>query len=170
MSKVKVNTYTAAHAATHVATGMLRGLRQILSESGLSPSRLVDQWNTLETGVAAWLKSGHLRRLTLEVWDPANSTFLIQRFDFVIDYGYYSDGDGELWLDPLTIRQAIRKAGSVPSACSYDIIVSTAPGEPYVAGFATCSYRATTGMWERSVGTAVGGGSLGASVSYWGRS
>ncbi|MGA2804551.1 MAG: HORMA domain containing protein [Acidimicrobiales bacterium] len=169
MSQVRVNAYTAAHASTFVATGMLRGLKQIIIGAGLSPSRLVDQWTTLETGVATWLKSGHLRRLTLEVWDPAKPTALVQRFDFSIDYGYYSDGDGNLWLDPQAVRQAITKAGSAPSACFYDIKISTAPDEPYVAGFETCTYRSTTGMRERSVGAVVGGGALGASLSYWGR-
>ncbi|MGH9298071.1 MAG: HORMA domain containing protein [Acidimicrobiales bacterium] len=169
MSRVRVNAYTAAHASTFVATGMLRGLKQVIVGAGLRPSRLAEQWPTLEAGVATWLKSGHLRRLTLEVWDPARLDGLVQRFDFSIDYGYYSDGDGDLWLDPETARQAIRKAGSFPSACSYDIKILTAPGEPYVEGFESCTYRSTSGMRERSVGTAIGGGALGAALSYWGR-
>jgi len=167
MSQVKVNV--AAYSTTHVATGMLRGLKVIIKESGLSPARLAEQWTILESGVATWLASGHLRALVLEIWDPDTPSSLVGRFDFTIDYDYYSAGDGDLWLDPDTVRQAIGKAGTYPSLCEYRFIADTGPGFPAVDGWSSTALRSTAGMRRFSVGTAVGGGALGASLSYYRR-
>jgi hypothetical protein len=169
VSLVRVSAYSATHSATHVATGMLRGLKQIILGTGLSPTRLADDWTTLERGVSTWLKSGHLLTLSLEIWDPSNAGTLIERFDFDIDYGYSGDGEGELWLDPRTVQQAILKAGAVPSKCDYRVVIDNADGRPYVEGFKDTEYLSTNGLVRRSVGTAVAGGSLGAVLSYWQR-
>jgi hypothetical protein len=167
MSQVKVHAAVAAHAATFVATGMLRGVKQIVVGAGLSPRKLADDWTTLETGIATWLRSGHLQKLTLEVWDPARPADATLRFDFTIDYSYSADADGELWLDPRTVRQAILKAGKAPSACEYELKVDNSPGAAAVYGWGPCSYRSTSGMTEYRAGTAITGGALGAGLSYW---
>jgi hypothetical protein len=165
MSLVRVNT--AVFAATHLATNMLRSLKQIIIESGLDPGKLAEQWPVLEKGVSTWLASQHLRQLTLEVWDGGDPDQLIGRFDFSIEYDYDADGDDELWLDPNTVHQAIRKAGSYAAQCEYRFVADNAPGRPDVAGWAPTEYRSTDGMRRLSVGTAVGGGSLGAKLSYY---
>ena len=81
----------------------------------------------------------------LEVFDPTLATGkdLVGRFDFVIDYGYYGDGDGELWLDPDTVSYAVRKNGSYPSRCSYRLVADTLPGEPAVPGWSDTTFRST---------------------------
>ncbi|QNG55431.1 hypothetical protein H6H00_07060 [Pseudonocardia petroleophila] len=94
---------------------------------------------------------------------------LVGRFDFAIDYGYYSDGDGELWYDPDSIAFAVRKAGGYLSRCQYRVVATTAPGRPDVAGWSTTSLRETTGFQRHTTGTAVGGGALGASLAYYTR-
>jgi Bacterial HORMA domain 2 len=167
---VRVNTYT--YATTHVATNMLRSMKQIIRESGLSISTIQNQWAVLEAGVAAWLDSGHLMGLVLEVYDPGKAVGadLVGRFDFTIDYGYYSDGDGDLWLDPDTVSYAVRKNGSYPARCGYRFIADTTPGYPMVDGWSTTTFRSITGFTRHSVGTAIGGGSLGAGLSYYTRS
>jgi len=167
---VRVNTY--AHATTHVATNMLRGVKQIIQESGLSTSKIRAEWEVLENGIATWLSSGHLKGLVLEVYDPGRRSGqdLVGRFDFTIDYTYYSNGDGELWLDPDTVSYTVRKNGSYPSLCSYRIVADTASGYPPVDGWSTTTLRSTAGFTRHSVGTAIGGGSLGASLHYYARS
>ena len=102
-------------------------------------------WAVLENGVSTWLGSGHLKSLVLEVFDPTLTTGkdLVGRFDFVIDYGYYGDGNGELWLDPDTVSYAVRKNGSYPSRCSYRLVVDTLPGEPAVPGWSDTTFRST---------------------------
>jgi Bacterial HORMA domain 2 len=169
-TSVRVNT--SVYAATHVATNMLRSLRQIIRGSGLCINRIVNEWQVLEQGVATWLASGHLQALTLEVFDPrkAAGADLVGRFDFSIAYDYYGDGDGELWLDPDTVAFAIRKNGSYAPGCDYRFVATTAPGRPDVPGWSNTTLRSTAGFTRHTVGTAIGGGSLGAGLSYYARS
>jgi hypothetical protein len=167
---VHVNLHV--YAATHVATGMLRGLRQIIGDTGLDPALLREQWEVLERGTAAWLRSGHLKGLILEVYDPGRPAGddHVGRFDFHIDYGYYPDGDGDLWLDSDTVAFTIRKNGSYPARCEYRVLADASPGYPAVPGWTTGTLRSTAGLTRHSIGTALGGGSLGASLSYYTRS
>lgn len=168
-SVVRVNTY--AYATTHVATNMLRSVKQIIRESGLRIDIIQNQWTVLETGVATWLRSRHLKALVLEVHDPTKPAGggLVGRFDFTIDYTY-GDGDGELWLDPDTVSYAVRKNGSYPANCAYRLVADTAPDRPDVLGWTTSTLRSTAGLTRHTVGTAIGGGSLGAGLSYYTRS
>lgn len=162
-----VNVSTSVYAATHVATNMLLGLKQIVAGSGLDTSKLVGQWSVLEAGVAAWVSSRDLEELVLEVWDAKSPTRLIGRFDFTIDYSYYGRGDGGLWLDPDTVAWAIRKNGSYPSGCDYRLVADAAPGAPHVHGWSETTLGSIEGLRRHSVGTALGGGSMGAGLAYW---
>ncbi|MCI4142227.1 hypothetical protein [Streptomyces sp. MMS20-AI2-20] len=166
---VRVNTH--AYAATHVATGLINSLRKIVKSSGLDPARLTGQWTVLEAGIAAWLESQHLRALVMEIYDPrlGYGDDLVGRFDFTIDYGYYPNGDGDLWLDPETVYYTVRKAGSFPSQCDYRFIATTSAGRPDVPGWSTTNLRSTNGFARNDVGTSIGGGSLGAGLSYYTR-
>ena len=165
MTVVSVNT--ATYAATHVATNMLRGLKNIVAGCGLDTTKLVGEWGVLERGIATWVNSHHLEELVLEVWDKKAPSDLIGRFDFTIDYGYYSAGDGDLWLDSDTVAWAIKKNGSYPSSCGYRVVAITADGAPAVTGWSSTTLRSTDGFRRHSVGTALGGGSMGAGLSYW---
>jgi hypothetical protein len=162
-----VRVSSAVYSATHVATNMLRGLKQIIAGCGLDATKFANQFEVLESGVSTWIRSGHLREFVLEVWDPKNPDHLVGRFDFTIDYGYYGSGDGDLWLDPDTVAWAIRKNGSYPSLCDYRVVADTAPGAADVAGWSNTMLRDTSGLRRHSVGTALGGGSMGAGLSYW---
>jgi hypothetical protein len=163
-----VHVNTNVYATTHVATNLLGGIRSIIRGSGLNPDRLRDQWGTLEHGTATWLASRHLKMVTLEVYDPGKRpTDLVGRFDFTIDYGYYPGGDGELWLDPDTVAYTIRKNGSFPARCQYRIVIDNAPGYAEIPGWTATAYRSTAGFTRQTVGTALGGGSLGAGLSYY---
>ncbi len=161
---VKVNTY--AYATTHVATNLIRSLKQLVVGCGLNASRLAGSWQTLERGVAAWLRSRHLERLILEIYDPTTDR-LAKRFDFDIDYSYHPAGNGDLWLDADTVAYALAKAGTVPSRCSYRIVADTRQGAPDVDGWTSTALRSTDHLRRRSVGASVGGGDLGASLNYW---
>ena len=101
------------------------------------------------------------------MWNTSTTTRLVGRFDFRIDYSYYGDGDGDLWLDPDTVAWAIKKNGSYPSRCDYRIVADTADGAPRVDGWADTTLRSTDGMRRHAVGTALGGGSMGAALGYW---
>ena len=169
MTSTAVRVNTTAYSTTHVATNMLKSIRQIVREAGLDTARLLNNWAVLENGVSTWLGSGHLQSLVLEVSDPTLATGkdLVGRFDFVIDYGYYGDGNGELWLDPDTVSYAVRKNGSYPSRCSYRLVADTLPGEPAVPGWSDTTFRSTNGFTRHTVGAAIGGGGLGATLAYY---
>ncbi len=167
MTTVSVNT--SAHSTVYVASNLLRGVKQLVRLSGLSTARLVGDWQVLEAGCATWLETRDLRRLVLEVYDTClpYGADLVGRFDFDIDYSYYDDGDGDLWMDPATVEWTVRKNGSYPAACTYRLVADTRPGRPDVPGWTGTSFRSTAGFERRSAGTAIGGGSLGAQLSYY---
>lgn len=160
---VNVRTY----ASTYVANNILRSLKQIIRDSGLPVSLMIDQWEVLERGLAVWLKAGHLKALILEVFDPSDRADDRRgRFDFTISYSY-SDVDGELWLDPDVVRHAIRKNGSFPSQCSYRFLADVSDGALSVNGWSSTTLRSTQGFSRYAVGTAIAGGQLGASLAYY---
>ncbi|MXW59846.1 MAG: HORMA domain containing protein [Acidimicrobiia bacterium] len=161
---VQVNTY--AYATTHVASNLVRSLKQLIMACGLDAAKILGEWQTVESGVATWLGTRHLERLVLEIYSASTGN-LIRRFDFDIDYSYHPAGDGDLWIDPDTVDYAIRKSGQLPANCCYEIFAQTSPGQPYVAGWTTGTLRSTSGLTRLSVGAAIGGGELGASLGVW---
>ena len=161
-TSVVVNTHT--HTATYVAAKLLLSIKEIVRASGLDPSKLSDQWTVLEKGIATWLESRHLERITLEIYEPSNGR-LIKRWDLDIVYGYV--GDGTLWTDTDALRYSILKAGAVPSRCAYDVIVTRAPGWPAVPGWTSATFRSTEGFTRFAVGSSIGGNGIGANAAYW---
>jgi len=155
-----------AYSVTYVTTKMLLMLKEIIREIGLDPSHFVNDWDSNERAIAAWLASRHLERVTLEVYDPRNNA-LVSRWD--IDVLYASVGDGSLWVDTVAIRYAIIKSGLVPSACLYDIKVKNKQGRPDVQGWGPCQYRSTDGFKRYTLGATVSGNGLSAQTSYWSR-
>jgi hypothetical protein len=164
-----VQVSTSTHSTTFVANNLLRSIKQLIVGSGLTANKLAGEWAVLERGIAAWLASGHLRTLTLEVYraGSSGSAGLVGRYDFDIDYGYYPDGDGDLWLDSDAVAFAIKKAGTYASLCEYRVLASHYDGRPYVAGWSDTTYRSTAGFTQQSMGTSLGGGSLGAGLSVY---
>ena len=105
---VRVNT--SVYAVTHIVGNIGLGLKRLVAGCGLDTTAITSSWTTTETAVATWLRSGQLRVVTLEVWDPATPNAPpVGRFDFDIEYDYYGDGDGELWMDGAYVNSVIRK-------------------------------------------------------------
>ena len=166
MSTVFVNTHT--HSVTYVADNMLHSLHQIIRESGLSPEKLTDDWNSLQRGISTWLRTGHMQALYLEVYDPRYSPplGLIRRWDFDVYYG--TAGDGTMWVNTEDIKYHIRKAGQWPSHCEYSVLLSNSPGSPAVEGWSTTAFRSTEGFVKQSIGNVIdGNGHIGAGAAYW---
>ncbi|MGO9061257.1 MAG: HORMA domain containing protein [Candidatus Binataceae bacterium] len=155
-----------AYTVTYVTTKMLLTLKEIIREVGLNPARFTDSWGSCERAISSWLSSRHLKRVTLEVYDP-QSNGLVTRWD--MDVVYASVGDGVLWVDTSAVRYAIAKAGLVPSSCSYDIILTHAAAAPDVIGWGEVSFRGTDGFKRYSVGATIGGNGLSAETAYWSR-
>ena len=168
MTVVRVGT--RVHTSTYVATSLLRSLKWLITQAGLSPSKFACNWSDWEAGVAHWIGQQSLERLVLEVYDPvARSDDLRGRFDFTLDYSYA--GDGELWIDPDIVEFTVRKNGSLPSECEYRLVafVKSFATDPPEGNWTSTTMRSTDGFQRHSVGTAVAGGAIAASLSYYRR-
>ncbi len=161
---VFVNTYT--HSVTFVTDKMLTSLKRIIVWSGLDPQKLTRDWETLDRGIRAWLSGQSLLTVVLEVYRPG-SRALVGRWDFEIEYGFTTYGDGEMWTDIDAIRFAIAKCGQDPSGCDYRIIVQTKRGAPNVEGWGPAEFLSTEGFVRHSVGTTIGASPLASRTAYW---
>ncbi len=157
---------TYAHTVSHVTDKMLLTFKEIIREIGLDLSRFLQSWRTYEAGISSWLSSRHLERVTLEIYNPSTDA-LVTRWD--LDVVYDTVGGGELWVDTDAVRYAIRKAGLVPSTCTYALKLTNSAGRPDVAGWAPCEFRSTEGPKRFSAGATIGGNGITAQTAYWSR-
>jgi hypothetical protein len=162
MTSVAVYSYT--HSVTYVADNILKSFKDIIRLSGLDPTKLVEDWESNMRAMTAWLWSGHLERIVLEVFNPATNA-LIGRWDIDVVYG--ASGDGNFWTDTDQIKYAVLKAGLWPSQASYSLMMQNKPGRPDVPGWSSASYRSTEGFVRHSLGTTVEHNGLGGNAAYW---
>jgi hypothetical protein len=125
---------------------------------------MMADWDSLERGISAWLRSQHLKKVILEVWNPRADT-VVTRWDIEVNYGY--TGDGSLWADIDGIKYAIQKAGTVASCCEYRIVVTCADGYPEVVGWTSTGLRSTEHLRRYAVGSTIGGNGIAAETTYW---
>jgi hypothetical protein len=159
---VVVNTYT--HSVTYVTDKMLMSLKEIIRCSGLSPEKFVADWKVLQRGISTWLNSRDLKRVILEVYNPRTDA-LIGRWDFDLLYG--STGNNDMWVNTDDIKYHILKAGQLPFACDYRIVLTTKPGRPSVDGWSAATLRSTDGFVRQSLGTTIDGKGLKSGTAYW---
>ena len=165
MTTVSVYSYT--HSTTYVADNILKSLKDILRLSGLDPAKFVDNWDLYRRGIKAWLDSGHLSRVILEIYHPRTDT-LILRWDIDIAYEW-SSGDGSFYTDIDQLRYAIRKAGVAPSEAQYSLMLTVMSGHPEVPGWGNVTVRSTEGFSRHALGNTIEHSGLGASAAYWRR-
>jgi len=161
---VSVNTLT--HSITFVTDKLLWSLKRIIILAGLSTSDLVSSWSLLEKGFNIWLRSKHLKAVTVEIYKKSTGE-LVTRVDLRINYSYGSGDDGDFWVDVEPLKHAIAKLGILPQQCKYQIILLTAQYAPKVDGFVDTDFRSTDGFTRYSVGTTIGTNHIGASLDYW---
>lgn len=160
-----VFTFNRTHTATFVADSMRNLLRDMITWSGLDPTKLVDDWDVLGIATRTWLLSGHLYEVVMEFYSPQTSV-LVGRWDFPITY----DGSGvedDMWVAREQIRRTIEKAGRPPAGALYTIILRTHAGREDVPGMVSATLRSTSGMVGRSSGTAIATPDIMASLKYW---
>lgn len=160
----QVATTARVHSIAYATDKMLRSMKDIVTGSGLDPDKLLNQWPVLERGVRTWLESGHLSRLTLEVFDPGTDK-LVHRWDLDVDY---ESRDGQIpWADPQEIRYHIEKAGKIAASCGYRFIVTNKDGRPDVEGWSKCDFRSTDGFVRQAIGTAISTEAVGVRAAYY---
>jgi hypothetical protein len=154
---------TFTHVTTYFADKMLMLLGNIIRDSGLSMTHFASNRAVLELGLKTWLQSGHLRKVTLEIFTPNAS--LIRRWD--LDWDKCNAAETGFWVDVADIKYHLAKAGVVPTNCTYRFLTDTKPGRPAVHGWQDSSYSDTSGLKQFSLGTTISGGSYGSRTSYW---
>lgn len=162
MTVVAVNTYT--HSVTYVADNILKSFKDILKLSGLDPMAFINDWETNRRAIRAWLESGDLEKVILEIFHPSTGA-LITRWDIEIVYGW--TGDGGFWTDTEQLKYHIKKAGIAPSQAAYDILLKTKPGRPNVDGWGPGSFRSTDGFVRHSLGSTLSHSGLAGNAAYW---
>jgi hypothetical protein len=162
---VAVNTYT--HSVTYVTDNILRSLQDIVKLSGLNPSKISEDWETLERGIRTWIDSKHLETIVLEVYNPATNA-LIDRWDIDIAYDWRG-GNGRFWVDTDQIKAAIKKTGVWPIDAKYRIVCSNKDGSADVVGWSSTTLRSTSGMIKQSLGATIEHSGLGAGANYYRR-
>jgi hypothetical protein len=160
-----VVTYSYSHSVTYVADNILKSLKDIIRLSGLDPSQFVASYADYTRALEAWLNSGDLEMVILEIYNP-NTNALIIRWDIEVVYSW-SGGSGSFWTDTEQLRYAIKKVGINPIEAKYTLLLKHKPGAPDVSGWGPSSYRSTAGMLRQSLGSTVEHSGLGASTSYW---
>jgi len=165
MSATTVSVYSYTHSVTYVVDNILRGLKEVIRGSGLSPEKMVGNWDSTQRAMTAWINSGHLNGVTLEVYRPRDGQ-LLTRWDIDVVYGY-STGEGSFWTDTEQLAYEIKKQGVWPSEASYDLILRTKSGRPDVEGWGPCDFRSTEGFARKNLGTTVEHSGLSGNAAVW---
>jgi len=164
MSATATLTSTFSHVVTHFSDKMLMLLGNIIRDSGLSMEKFIEDRSILELGLKTWLQSGHLRKVTLEIFKPGTRD-LIRRWD--LDWDKCDAAETGFWVDIADIKYHLKKAGVMASDCPYRFLVDNKDGRPDVPNFTKTEYADTTGLKQYSLGTTISGGSYGSRTSYW---
>lgn len=164
-TQVYAHTYNRAHSIIFLSDNLRTALRDVILEYGLSPDKLVQDWETIERGIDRWLNSGHLTRIVVEFY-KSGAAITAARWEFPIGYSG-SGAHDDMWLDKAYLRQIIVKSARPTRDCIYRVILCTSPGAPAVAGFEPCSFLSTGQLAARHAGTVIATSHLTAGALYW---
>jgi hypothetical protein len=157
--------YSNTHNIVFLSDNLRNTLREVIRENGISPAKLMQDWDTVERGIQTWLRSGHLNNIVIEFFKPGASASSA-RWEFPI--GYTGSGvHDDMWLDKNYLRQLIAKSARPTTDCTYRIILCTNPGKPPVSGFSDCYFLPTGNLAARQAGTVIATGHMTAAVTYW---
>lgn len=157
--------FTQTHSIVFLSDNLRNTLREVIRENGISPQKLVQDWEVIEQGIHTWLQSRHLNNIVVEFFKPGAS-IASARWEFPI--GYTGSGvEDDMWLDKAYLRQLIAKAKRPTTDCTYRILLCTNSGAPTVAGFTSCTFLSTGQLAARQAGTVISTGHITASATYW---
>jgi hypothetical protein len=157
--------FTQTHSIVFLSDNLRNTLREVIRENGISPQKLVQDWEVIEQGIQTWLQSRHLNNIVVEFFKPGAS-IASARWEFPI--GYTGSGvEDDMWLDKAYLRQLIAKAKRPTTDCTYRILLCTNAGAPTVAGFTSCTFLSTGQLAARQAGTVISTGHISAGATYW---
>lgn len=158
------NPTTFTHVTTFFADKMLLLLGNIIRDSGLDMAHFASSRKNLEHGIKVWLESGHLRKVTLEIFKPGTKT-LIRRWD--LDWDKCDAAESGFWVDIIDIKYHLKKQGVIAADCPYRFLIDNKPGRPSIPGWSTTEYTSTGSLKLYSLGTTISAGGNGSRTSYW---
>jgi hypothetical protein len=158
-------TYTQTHSIVFLSDNLRNTLREVIREYGLSPNKLMQDWETIERGIQTWLRSRHLNKIVVEFFKPGASA-ASARWDFPVEYTG-SGVEDDMWLDKAYLRQLIAKAAKPSTDCTYRITLWNDPGAARVDGFSDCQFLSTGQLAARQAGTVIATGHMTAGAIYW---
>jgi hypothetical protein len=157
--------FTQTQSIVFLSDNLRNTLREVIRENGISPDKLMQDWQTIEQGIQTWLRSGHLNNIVVEFFKPGASV-ASARWEFPI--GYAGSGvDDDMWLDKNYLRQLIAKSARPSTDCTYRILLAADAGKPYVAGLVDCAFLSAGSLAARQAGTVIATGHMTAAVTYW---
>jgi hypothetical protein len=164
-SQTYAQVFSQAHSIVFLSDNMRNTLREVIRENGISPEKLMQDWDTIERGIQTWLHSQHLNNIVVEFFKPGASESSA-RWEFPI--GYTGSGvNDDMWLDKNYLRQLIAKSKRPTTDCTYRILLCTNSDAPKVSGFTSCSFLSTGQMSARQAGTVIATGHVTAGATYW---
>jgi hypothetical protein len=156
--------FSQAHSIVFLSDNLRNTLREVIRENGISPQKLVQDWETIEQGIQTWLQSRHLNNIVVEFFKPGAS-IASARWEFPI--GYTGSGvDDDMWLDKAYLGQLIAKSKRPTTDCTYRILLCTDAGAPTVSGFTNCSFLSTGQLAARQAGTVISTSHMTAGATY----
>ena len=157
--------YTQAHSIVFLSENLRNTLREVIRENGLSPEKLMNDWDAVGLGITTWLQSGHLTKVVVEFFKPG-ARAASARWEFPITYSG-SGVDDDMWLDKAYLRQLIAKAARPTPDCTYRVLLSHGPGAPDVPGLVDSPFLSTAQLTARQAGTVIATGHITAGAIYW---
>lgn len=159
------HVFTQAHSIVFLSDNLRNTLREVIRENGLSPNKLMQEWEPIERGIRTWLESGHLNNIVVEFFKPG-SAIASARWEFPI--GYTGSGvDDDMWLDKAYLRQLIAKAARPATDCTYRVLLCTKLGAAPVLGLSNSTFLSTGQLAARHAGTVIATGHLTTGATYW---
>ena len=73
--------FTQTHSIVFLSDNLRNTLREVIRENGISPDKLMQDWDTIERGIQTWLRSGHLNNIVVEFFKPG-ATASSARWEF----------------------------------------------------------------------------------------
>ncbi len=157
--------YSQTHSIVFLSDNLRNTLREVIRENGISPQKLMQDWETIERGIQTWLQSGDLNNIVVEFFKPG-AMVASARWEFPIVYAG-SGVDDDMWLDTAYLQQLIAKSARPTTDCTYRIILCTDATAPNVAGFTQCTFLSTGQLAARQAGTVIATSHMTAGATYW---
>jgi len=160
---VRVNTQ--ALSVTHVAYSIIGIIQAIITELGLGPKYIHENWKALEDGLTTWLEEHSLKTATMEIFTPTDS--LVARVDLQISYGSFLDDERQFYSDLTAAKLAARKLGRIAQSCRYRFVVTREYWHTPVSGWSSTTLLSTEGLRRRAVGDLIGSPGIRSDLAIW---